>query len=63
MMQQSSSLVANNPQLLQPGVFTLTNNRSNVQTESRYARKAIRSLFGLASFAYKSTYYLDSKRS
>ena len=59
MMQQSSSLVANNPQLLQPGVFTLTNNRSNVQTESRYARKAIRSLFGLASFAYKSTYYLD----
>jgi len=59
MMQQSSSLIANNPQLLQPGVFTLTNNRSNVQTESRYARKAIRSLFGLASFAYKSTYYLD----
>ncbi|HCY25306.1 MAG TPA: SusC/RagA family TonB-linked outer membrane protein, partial [Cryomorphaceae bacterium] len=55
MMQQSSSLIANNPQLLQPGVFTLTNNRSNVQTESRYARKAIRSLFGLASFAYKST--------
>ena len=59
MLQQSSSLIANNPQLLQPGVFTLTNNRSNVQTESRYARKAIRSLFGMASFAYKSTYYLD----
>ncbi len=59
MMQQSSSLIANNPQLLQPGVFTLTNNRSNVQTEGRYARKAIRSLFGMASFAYKSMYYLD----
>ncbi|MDA8993780.1 SusC/RagA family TonB-linked outer membrane protein [Schleiferiaceae bacterium] len=59
MMQQSSSLIANNPQLLQPGVFTLTNNRSNVQTEGRYARKAIRSMFGMASFAYKSMYYLD----
>lgn len=59
MMQQSSSLIANNPQLLQPGVFTLTNNRSNVQTEGRYARKAIRSVFGMASFAYKSMYYLD----
>lgn len=59
MVQRSSSLIANNPQLLQPGVFTLTNNRSNVQTESRYAAKAIRSMFGMASFAYKSTYYLD----
>lgn len=59
MLQQSSSLIANNPQLLQPGVFTLTNNRSNVQTEGRYAQKAIRSMFGMASFAYKSTYYLD----
>ena len=59
MLQQSSSLIANNPQLLQPGVFTLTNNRSNVQTEGRSARKAIRSLFGTVSFAYKNTYYLD----
>ncbi|MDA9051540.1 SusC/RagA family TonB-linked outer membrane protein [Schleiferiaceae bacterium] len=59
MLQQSSSLIANNPQLLQPGVFTLTNNRSNVQTEGRYASKAIRSVFGMASFAYKSMYYLD----
>lgn len=59
MQQSSSSLIANNPQLLQPGVFTLTNNRSNVQSESRYANKQIRSVFGLASFAYKSAYYLD----
>lgn len=59
MTQQSTSLIANNPQLLQPGVFTLTNNRSNVLTESRTAQKQIRSVFGLASFAYKSAYYLD----
>ena len=59
MLQQSSSLIANNPQLLQPGVFTLTNNRSSVQTEGRSAQKAIRSLFGTASFAFKSMYYLD----
>ena len=59
MQQRSNSIIANNPQLLQPGVFTLTNNRSNVQTESRTAEKQIRSVFGLASFGYKGTLYLD----
>ena len=59
MMQESSSLIANNPQLLQPGVFTLTNNRSSVQTENRVARKQINSLFGLASIAYNRYLYVD----
>jgi len=59
MMQQSSSLIANNPQLLQPGVFTLTNNRSSVQTENQLARKQINSLFGIASFAYKRFLFVD----
>ena len=59
MQQQSNILSANNPQLLQPGVFTLTNNRSDVLVENPRAEKAIHSVFGLLSVAYKNFLYLD----
>ena len=59
MKQQSNILSANNPQLLQPGVFTLTNNRSNVLVENPRAEKGIHSVFGLLSLAYKNFLYLD----
>lgn len=59
MHQQSNILSANNPQLLQPGVFTLTNNRSDVLVENPHAEKGINSVFGLASIAYKNFLYLD----
>ncbi len=59
MRQESDILVANNPQLLKPGLFTLTNNRSNILVDNPVARKGISSLFGLATLAYQNFLYLD----
>jgi TonB-linked SusC/RagA family outer membrane protein len=59
MRQQSNILSAFNPQLLQPGVFTLTNNRSDILVENPRAQKGINSLFGLASFSFDNFLYLD----
>ena len=60
MRQQSNILSANNPQLLQPGVFTLTNNRSGVLVDNPQAEKGINSVFGLASIAFDGFLYLDA---
>lgn len=59
MRQESKILTADNPQLLLPGEFTLTNNRTNVQVESNLAEKGINSVFALASFSYDGWVYLD----
>lgn len=59
MRQKSNMLFANNPQLLQPGVFTLTNNRSNILVDNPHAKKGINSVFGLASLAFRNFLYLD----
>ncbi len=59
MRQESNMLIANNPQLLQPGVFTLTNNRSNILVDNPRARKGINSLYGMATLAYQRFLYLD----
>lgn len=60
MRQQSNILSANNPQLLQPGIFTLTNNRSGVLVDNPQAEKGINSVFGLASIAFDGFLYLDA---
>ena len=59
MRQSSNILVANNTQLLLPGQFTLTNNRTDIQVDNRLASKGINSAFGIASFSWDSWIYLD----
>ncbi len=59
MRQRSNTLRANNPQLLLPGLFTLTNNRADLLVENREAEKGINSIFGLASLSYDNFLYLD----
>ncbi len=63
MRQESNTLIANNPQLLLFGtdesVYSLTNNRSGVLTESQVAERGISSVFGLASISYRDFLYLD----
>ncbi|NBC83404.1 MAG: SusC/RagA family TonB-linked outer membrane protein [Bacteroidetes bacterium] len=59
MMQRSNQLIANNPQLLQPDLFTLTNNRSDILVDNPHAEKGIRSLFGMASLGIQNFIYLD----
>lgn len=63
MRQNANTLIANNPQLKFFGpsesIYTLTNARAGVQTESQKTRTGINSLFGLASFSYKNFAYLD----
>lgn len=59
MRQESKILSANNPQLLLPGLFTLTNNRSNILVDNPWADKGINSLFGIATLTYDNFMYLD----
>jgi len=59
MRQESNILTANNPQLLLPGEFTLTNNRTDILVDNPRASKAIYSVFGLASLSYDSWLYMD----
>lgn len=59
MRQESNILTANNPQLLLPGEFTLTNNRSSILVDNPYARKGINSVFGMATVSYQNFIYMD----
>ncbi|MHA7865704.1 SusC/RagA family TonB-linked outer membrane protein [Flagellimonas marinaquae] len=64
MRQRANFLVANNPQLKLFGtddsIYTLSNNRSGVLTESQKTNVGINSLFGVATFSYKNYLYLDA---
>ena len=64
MQQESNILVANNPELkffgTDPSIYSLTNARSGVLTESQKRRMGINSLFGLATISYKYWLYLDA---
>jgi hypothetical protein len=63
MQQDANFLVANNPELenfgTDPSVYTLTNSRSGVLVESQKTRQAINSLFGVGSFSYMNSLFLD----
>lgn len=64
MRQNANYLIANNPQLQLYGtsesIYTLTNSRSGVQTESQKTQVGINSLFGMATISYKNFIYLDA---
>ncbi|UZR96356.1 SusC/RagA family TonB-linked outer membrane protein [Chondrinema litorale] len=64
MRQYGNTLVANNPELENFGtdesVYTLTNARSGVLVESQKTRTGINSLFGIATFSYKNSIFLDA---
>lgn len=64
MSQESNILVANNPELkffgTSASIYTLTNARSGVLTESQKRAQGINSLFGLATISYKYWLYLDA---
>lgn len=59
MRQSSTTLRANAPQLLIPGIYNLGNARSGVITDQFTYQKGINSVFGLANFSYKNYLYLD----
>ena len=59
MRQQSNQLIANNPQLSFPGLYTITNARAGVLTENAKARKGINSVFLLGSLSFDNFLYLD----
>jgi len=59
MRQASTTLRANAPQLLIPGIYNLGNARSGVITDQFTYAKGINSVFGLANFSYKNFLYLD----
>lgn len=59
MRQSSTTLRANAPQLLIPGIYNLGNARSGVITDQFTYAKGINSVFGLANFSYKNFLYLD----
>lgn len=59
MRQRTNFLSANNPQLFFPDQYTLTNNRTEVQTENILQERGINSAFGLASFSFDNFLYLD----
>jgi len=64
MQQRSNILVANNPELkffgTSPSVYSLTNSRGNVLTESQKREYGINSLFAMATISYKYWLYLDA---
>lgn len=64
MRQDANFLVANNPQLkffgTTPSIYTLTNSRSGVLTESQKTSLGINSLFGVATISYKYFLYVDA---
>lgn len=64
MRQRSDILVANNPELkffgTSPSIYTLTNARSGVLTESQARELGINSVFALATLSYKYWLYLDA---
>jgi TonB-linked SusC/RagA family outer membrane protein len=64
MRQNANYLIANNPQLQLFGtdrsIYTLTNSRSGVQSESQKTQVGINSLFGVATVSYKDFLYLDA---
>lgn len=59
MRQSSTTLRANAPQLLIPGIYNLGNARSGVITDQFTYEKGINSIFGLANFSYKNYLYFD----
>jgi TonB-linked SusC/RagA family outer membrane protein len=59
MRQQSKILSANNPQLLQPSLYTLSNNRSGILVDNRRAEKGINSVFAVANLSFDNFIYLD----
>ena len=59
MRQSSTTLRANAPQLLIPGIYNLGNARSGVITDQFTYQKGINSVFGLANFSYKNYLFLD----
>lgn len=59
MRQESSTLRANAPQLLIPGIYNLGNSRTAVITDQFRYNKGINSLFAVANFSYKNYLYLD----
>lgn len=60
MKQKSNVLSAANNQLLLPSLYTLTNNRAEVQVENPQAEKNVNSVFGFASLSWDEWIYLDA---
>jgi len=54
---RSRTLVA--PELLIPGIYTLTNNASQLERSSWDSKMRVNSLYVFSQMDYKSTYYLD----
>ncbi|MBS3739581.1 SusC/RagA family TonB-linked outer membrane protein [Mesohalobacter halotolerans] len=60
MKQKSNILSAANNQLLLPSLYTLTNNRAEVQVENPRAEKNVNSIFGFASLSWDDWIYFDA---
>lgn len=64
MRQHSKILIANNSELkffgTSPSIYTLTNSRSGVLTESRQTNIGINSIFATGTVSYKYFLYLDA---
>ena len=59
-MHQTSDIARSRAKgLSEPGVYNLSNARGNVIADDFSQEKEINSVFGLASFSYKGTYFLD----
>ncbi|CAM1358808.1 SusC-like TonB-dependent outer membrane receptor precursor [Tenacibaculum litopenaei] len=57
--KKASSKQQQTTQLAQPGIFSFNNAASPVETFDFRSEKRINSLYGLAKFGYKDTYFLD----
>lgn len=47
------------PQLLIPGIYTVTNTAAEIQARSNSTKMKVNSLYAFAQLDYKSTYYMD----
>ncbi len=59
MIRESRFRSVTAPELLVPGIYTITNSAAEIVTSSFSSEEKINSLYAFAQLDYKSTYYLD----